>query len=165
MTKRSLYLFLALLLAVVGIGSVTGLYSQSGVPGTLVQNSPTELRASSVQCTATGAGNTTVTCTLGPPPGGQYVYITNCTVHEVANAAITGAAAPAGVLTTTNLGTNQIWWADNATQGTGWQKEVMKESWPWGLKTAQSGTSFTLAQTGGQSTQSFRINCSGYYAP
>ncbi len=82
-----------------------------------------------------------------------------------ANAAITGAAGPAGVFTTTNLPTNQIWWADNATQGTGWHAIPMNVSWPTGLKTAQAGTSFSLAQTGGQSTQSFRINCAGYFAP
>jgi hypothetical protein len=132
------------------------------VIATRTQPDSQHLDAATIGCTATGAGNTTVTCTLGPPPAGQFVYVSNCTVHEVANAAITGAAAPAGLLTTTNLSTNLIWWTDNATQGTGWQKEVMKEQWANGLKTAQPGTSFTIAQTGGQSTQTVRINCVGW---
>lgn len=133
------------------------------VIATRVQPDAQHLDAAVATCTATGAGNTTVTCTLGPPPAGQFVYVNSCTAHEVANAAITGAAGPAPVLTTTNLPTNLIWWGDNATQGTGWQKEVMREMWPNGLKGAAAGTSFTLAQTGGQSTQSFRINCAGWF--
>jgi hypothetical protein len=130
-----------------------------------VQQSPQHLDAAQIECTATGAGNTTVTCTLGASvASNQSVYVTNCTAHEVANAAVTGAAAPAGLLTTTGLPTNLIWWADNATQTIGWQKEVMKELWPTGLKTL-AGTQFTIAETGGQSTQTFRINCAGYIGP
>lgn len=128
---------------------------------TRIQADPQHLDAATLTCTGTGAGNTSVTCTL-TPPAGQFVYVHTCTVHEVANAAITGAAGPAGLLTTTNLPTNMIWWTDNATQGTGWQKEVMKEVWPNGLKTAAAGTAFVLTQTGGQSTQTVRINCTGW---
>lgn len=129
---------------------------------TSVQQASQHLDACNVTTTATGAGNTTVTATI-PAINGQTFNVCTITVHEVANAAITGAAAPAGVLTTTGLPTNLIWWADNATQGTGWQKEVVKEVWPTGLK-ATGNTAFTIAQTGGQSTQSFRINVTGYYS-
>lgn len=162
---RTQKLAAALLIAALGlalpyVGHEAKLLAQ--VIATRIQADPQHLDAATIGCTASGAGNTTVTCTLGPPPAGQFVYVHTCTSHEVANAAITGAAAPAGVLTTTNLPTNFIWSADNATQGTGWQKEIMKEVWPNGLKTAQAGTSFTIAQTGGQSTQTFRINCAGW---
>lgn len=146
------------------IGYVGAVKAQQYNLAQLTQQSATTLTAAAVECTATGAGNTTVTCTLGPPPAGLYVYVTNCTAHQVANAAVTGAAGPAGVFTTTNLQTNLIWYADNATAGTGARTEAMKELWPNGLKTAAPGTSFTLAQTGGQSTQTMRINCAGYFA-
>lgn len=135
--------------------------------GLLRAQTPTQQAAAhadscKVTQTATCAGNTGCTATI-PAVTGQVFNICTITVHEVANAAITGAAAPAGVLTTTGLPTNLIWWADNATQGTGWQKEVVKEVWPTGLMVAQS-TPFTIAESGGQSTQNFRINVTGWYS-
>jgi hypothetical protein len=165
--KRVLSMFATAILTVAALAALfttqPGRAIAQSIGATRVQADPQHLDSATTTCTATGVANTTVTCTLGPPPAGMFLYVHSCTAHEVANAAITGAAGPAGLLTTTNLPNNLIWWEDNATQTTGWQKEVMKEVWPNGLKTAQSGTSFTLASTGGQTTQNIRINCTGWF--
>ena len=115
--------------------------------------------------TATGVATTAaaVTVTLTPNVD-QYVYI--CAIHivEVANAAVTGAAGPAPLFTTTNLATNLVWWGDNATQGTGFHKIIVDKVFPIPLRTATRGTAFTIVTSAGQSTQSVRLNLVGFFA-
>ena len=130
---------------------------------TSTQQSPTRLDTCNVQATATGAANTAVTVTV-TPPSGQFFYFCTVSIFEVANAAVTGAAGPAPIFTTTNLPVNLIWWGDNATQGTGWQKQVAADAYPLTVKTAQPGTAFTIVTSAGQSTQSVRLNVTGYFA-
>ena len=115
-----------------------------------------------VQATATGAANTAVTASV-TPPAGQYFYLCSISIFEVANAAVTGAAGPAPIFTTTNLPTNLVYWGDNSTQATGWQKQVAADNFPLTIKTAAPGTPFTVVTSAGQSTQSVRINITGYF--
>jgi hypothetical protein len=161
MTKKMFSIFAVLMVVLVAF---IGVRSQSTTMPTPVQNSPWELRAINTGCTATGAGNTSVVCTI-TAPSSYYIYVSNCTVHEVANAAVTGAAGPAGVITTAGLGTNYVWWSENGTLTTGQWKEVMKEQWGFGLKTVAPGTNFTLTWSGGQATESVRINCMAWTNP
>jgi hypothetical protein len=114
------------------------------------------------QATATGAGNTAVTATLNP--GSLSCYICSVHVVEVANAAVTGAGGPAPIFTTTGLATNLVWWGDNSSLTTGQQKLVVDEVYPWFLKTAP-GVPFAVVTSAGQSTQSVRIDVTGFFAP
>ena len=126
------------------------------------------IRAQSSNCnqtaTATGAATTAaaVTVTLTPPDR-QFVYICSIDITEVANAAVTGDAGPAPLFTTTNLDTNLVWVGDNATQGTGWSKQVLSQVYAIPLRTATAGTAFTIVTSAGQSTQSVRINIVGFF--
>ena len=139
------------------------LLAQQPIPGaTAIQQFP-PLYACDQTATATGAANTAVTASI-PAQNGKYIYVCHVDIFEVANAAVTGAAGPAPIFTTTNLATNLVWWGDNATQGTGWQKQITNNTWNTiPLKTAAPGTAFTVVTSAGQSTQSDRINISAFY--
>lgn len=159
------YLSLGCLLAVLAFAvSPILVFGQTSSTGVAVQASPSMLNACNVQTTATGAANTAVTATL-TPPSGQYVYICYIHISQVANAAVTGAAGPAPIFTTTNLPTNIVWWGNNATQGTGAFTLVTDSTYGFPLKSAAPGTAFTIVTSAGQSTNSVRINVAGYYAP
>src|SRR4051812_18079947 len=127
--------FTGLLIALLAVFVLaTPAFAQS-TPGTLTQQSPTRLDSCNVQVTATGAANTAVTATV-PGVSGQYFYVCSVAIYEVANGAVTGAAGPAPIFTTTNLPTNLVYWGDNSTQATGWQKQVASEMYPLTVKTA-----------------------------
>src|SRR4051812_2777664 len=87
-------------IAVFALLAGVSLYAQQGVPGTIVQQSPTELRA----CSPThsdAAINTQVTVTL-TPPSGQSVYI--CGIDFTASQNATATANTNSQFTSTNLG-------------------------------------------------------------
>lgn len=130
----------------------------------LIQQSPTRLDACNVTATATGAANTAVTVTL-TPPAGQYVYLCSVYIAQVANAAVTGAAGPAPIFTTTNLPTNLVFWGSNATQGTGLFTLVSDTQFGFPIKAQSPGTALTVVTSAGQSTNSVRLNIVGYFAP
>lgn len=132
--------------------------------GVVVQASPSMLNACNVQATATGAANTAVTATV-TPPSGQYFYLCYVHISQAANAAVTGAAGPAPIYTTTNLPTNMVWWGNNITQLTGTYTLVTDSTFGFPIKTAAPGTAFTIVTSAGQSTNSVRINIAGYFAP
>jgi hypothetical protein len=140
------------------------LYAQQVFPGATPTQAVQPLTNCNQTATATGAANTSVTATL-TPPAGQYVYICTIDIQEVANAAVTGAAGPAPIFTTTNLPTNLVWWGNNATQGTGAFTNVLTGIYPLTLKSATAGTAFTIVTSAGQSTNSVRINVTAYFAP
>jgi hypothetical protein len=127
-----------------------------------VQQSPQDLQAAVLSATATGAANTAVTATI-PAVTGSCLYITYIYISEVANAAVTAAAGPAPIFTTTGLSNNLVWWGNNATLGTGAFQLVTDQPYTRPIKVAQS-TAFTIVTSGGQSTQSVRINVLGYAA-
>jgi hypothetical protein len=131
---------------------------------TVIQQSPTRLDACNVTATATGAANTAVTVTA-TPPAGQYFYLCWVWIGQAANAAVTGAAGPAPVYTTTNLPTNLVWWGNNATQLTGAFSLIVDSTFGFPIKTQSPGTAFTIVTSAGQSTNSVRINIAGYFAP
>lgn len=140
-------------------------FAQQYVPGTTTVQSVQPLYACDQTATATGAANTAVTLTL-TPPAGRYVYLCHVDIAVAANAAVTGAAGPAPVFTTTNLPTNLVWWGTNETLGTGAMRPVV--AIPFGvvpLKSATAGTAFTIVTSGGQSTENVRINASAFFAP
>lgn len=113
--------------------------------------------------TATGAANTAVTATL-TPPSGQYVYLCSIDISVVANAAVTGAAGPAPIFTTTNLPNNLVWWGTNETLGTGAMRPVIQLAFgvvP--VKSATAGTAFTIVTSAGQSTENVRINVTAFF--
>jgi hypothetical protein len=130
----------------------------------IIQQSATRLDSCNVTTTATGAANTAVTATL-TPPAGQSFYVCSIYIGQVANAAVTGAAGPAPIFTTTNLPTNLVWWGNNATQGNGLFTLVTDSTFDYPIKTAVAGTAFTVVTSAGQSTNSVRINVTGYFAP
>jgi hypothetical protein len=132
--------------------------------GVLVQQNATRLDACNVTTTATGAANTAVTATI-TVPAGQHFYVCYIHIAQAANAAVTGAAGPAPIFTTTNLQTNLVWWGNNATQGTGLYTLVTDSTFGFPLKTLTPGTAFTIVTSAGQSTNSVRINVAGYFAP
>jgi hypothetical protein len=139
--------------------------AQQIVPGTTPVQSVQPLYVCNQTATATGAANTSVTATL-TPPAGQYVYLCHVDISVAANAAVTGAAGPAPIFTTTNLPTNLVWWGTNETLTTGAMRPVL--ALPFGvvpLKSATAGTAFTIVTSAGQSTMNVRINVSAFFAP
>jgi hypothetical protein len=127
-----------------------------------VQQQGQDLKAATLTATATGAASTAVTATIGASSG-QCLYITDIYIVLVANAAVTGAAGPAPIFTTTGLPTNLVWWGDNSTLTTGQMKPVTDKHYVNPLKVSSS-TAFTIVTSGGQASQSVRINVAGYPA-
>lgn len=155
--------FAALLVIALALTTPTLGQAQSIPGGTLTQQSPTRLDACNVTATATGVANTTVTVTV-PAVGSLSFYICTVEIVTAANAAVTAAAGPAPICTSTNLSTPLIWWGDNGTYTTGQQKIATNTTFgPGGLKTSQPGVAFTIACAGGQATYNVRINVSGWY--
>lgn len=159
--RNWLSLFVALILV---ISVEAGDVAQQLVPGATQVQPVQALYNCNQTATATGAANTAVTATL-TPPAGQYLYICSIEIHEAANAAVTAAAGPAPIFTTTNLATNLVWWGNNGTQTTGQNTPVLAAYYPLLLKTAVTGTAFTIVTSAGQSTDSVRINVTGFFAP
>jgi hypothetical protein len=150
-----------------------GLHAQQASPGaTPVQQQQPFYNCNQTQ-TATGAANTAVTVTF-TPPAGQFLYICSIYIVTASNAAVTPAAGPAPIFTTTNLQNNLVWWGDNAggctstacaAGVTGALVKVTDTVYPLLLKTAAAGTAFTLVTSAGQASESVRINVTGFFAP
>lgn len=112
--------------------------------------------------TATGLASTAVTLTIAGQPG-LFFYVCTIDIVIVANAAVTGAAGPAPIFTTTGLQNNLVFWGDNSSLTIGQSRPVIQLAWPTGLRSALSNTAFTIVTSGGQATQNVRINVTGYY--
>lgn len=155
--------YLARLLAIVLLA--VPVFAQVQAPGATYVQQAQPLYACNQTATATGAANTAVTATL-TPPSGQYVYLCHVDIAVAANAAVTGAAGPAPIFTTTNLPTNLVWWGTNETLGTGAMRSVIALPFIVApLKSATAGTAFTIVTSAGQSTENVRINVSAFFAP
>lgn len=137
--------------------------AQVTIPGTTPIQAVQPLYTCDQTATATGAANTAVTATL-TPPSGQFVYICSIYIAVAANAAVTGAAGPAPIFTTTNLANNLVWWGTNETLGTGAARTVTDVVYPFWLKSAVTGTTFTVVTSAGQSTMNVRINITARFA-
>jgi hypothetical protein len=136
-------------------------HAQALAAGATTVQQAQPLRSCDTTFSQTGAANTAVTITATPPPN-QSFYICSVYIAIVANAAVTGAAGPAPIFTTTGLQTNLVWWGDNSSLTIGQLKVVTDVTYPWFLK---AGNPFTIVTSGGQSTESVRINVTGFYAP
>src|SRR5262245_30441999 len=94
--------------------------------------------------TATGAANTAVTLTA-PAQANLFFYVCSIDIVLVANAAVTGAAGPAPIFTTTGLLNNLVWWGDNGALTIGQQRPVVTLVFgPQLLRTATPNTAFTI---------------------
>lgn len=132
---------------------------------TVVQQSASRLDACTAESSATSAGNAVSTVTL-TPPAGMFVYICSIYIAQVANAAVTGAAGPLPIFTTTNLPVNMVWWGDNSSLTAGQLVKIKDGMMGFPIKTAQPGAPFTIATSGGgQSTYNTRMAITGYFAP
>lgn len=165
--KKSSKLFLAAwalaILFAVAV-NLPATHAQVAQPGATAVQPYQPLYTCNQTATATGAANTAVTATL-TPPAGQYLYICSIYIVSANNAAVTPAAGPAPIFTTTNLPTNLVWWGDNGIATTGLKSNITDVTYPLLLKTAISGTAFTIVTSAGQSTQNVRINVTGFFAP
>lgn len=135
---------------------------EAQAPGAIVQQSPVHLDACSQTFTATGAANTAVTVTA-PALTSQFFYICSITILETANAAVTGAAGPAPIFTTTNLLNQLVWWGDNSSLTIGALVKVTDVVYPNPLKSTAAGVATTIVTSAGQATQSVRLSMTGYY--
>lgn len=154
--KKLLYSLLAALVLALASDAVAA----SGTP---VQQDGQDLKAAKYEATATGAANTAVTATITGIPG-ACLYITDVYIAIVANAAVTGAAGPAPIFTTSGLPTNLVWWGNNTTLVIGDLKVVTDKHFANPLE-VNSSTAFTIVTSAGQSTESVRINVLAYAAP
>lgn len=156
MRRLLLALTFALLLATPGS-------AQQIAPGATPVQALQPLYSCDQAFTATGLGNATVTLTV-PAQTGKVFYICAIDIQQIANAAVTGAAGPAQLFTTTNLVNNLVWWGTNTTLVIGAQVNVITHDYGVApLKTLLAGTAFTIVGTGGQATLNVRMNVSGFY--
>jgi len=171
--KKSGHFLLLLGVLIVTLLALNLMRAQQAVPGSTSVQAVQPLYTCNQFATATGAANTAVTATL-TPPAGQFLYICSIYISTANNAAVTPAAGPAPIFTTTNLQNNLVWWGDNsggcfvsacAAGTTGVMVKVTDNVYPLLLKTQTSGTAFTIVTSAGQSTQSVRINVTGFFAP
>jgi hypothetical protein len=160
---KTLALIAAILLCVAG-ADLYVLRAQNPVPGATPVQPVQPFYNCNQQATATGAANTAVTATL-TPPAGQYVYVCSIYIATANNAALTAAAGPAPIFTTTGLQNQLVWWGDNSVATTGTKVLVTDQVYPLLIKSNAPGTAFTIVTSAGQSTQNARINVTAFFAP
>jgi hypothetical protein len=151
----------ALLILLVFLFGNTGRYvleAQQGVPGALIQQSPTELRA----CTpahADGAINNQQTVTI-TPPSGQSVYICGLDVSASQNA--TATANTNVKFTSTNIGGWAYTYSLAATANI-MMAQAFNFSQP--IKSVIPGTAVTIVSPAALANTAFSINVYYYQAP
>lgn len=159
--KRKI-LIVASLVALGISGLLWNARAQQSTPGATAVQQVQPLYNCNQTATATGAANTAVTATL-TPPAGQFVYICSIYISLVANAAVTGAAGPAPIFTTTGLQNQLVWWGDNSSLTIGQLKPVTDIAYPLLVKTNATGTAFSIVTSAGQSTENVRINVTAFF--
>lgn len=160
---RRLHAIAPLVFGLFLLGASSYLLAQQLAPGATPVQSLQPLYSCDQAFTATGLGNATVTLTV-PGQAGRVFYICAIDIQQIANAAVTGAAGPAQLFTTTNLVNNLVWWGSNTTLVIGATINVMVHDYGVApVKTLLPGTAFTIVGTGGQSTLNVRMNVTGFY--
>lgn len=149
---------LALLIAVLSAPLALG----QDAGGTQVAQQASHYDACAFAQTATGAGNTAVTVTI-PAQAGKYFNICTVDLLETANAAVTGAAGPAPILTMAGAPNNLIYWGNNTTLVIGDTRDFPYSYMPNGYKSSL-GTAMTFTLSAGQATQSVRVTVTGWYS-
>lgn len=160
--------YLALILVLGSLAAPMAFAQIAGSPASpqSITQSPSRLDSCTVEATATAASSAVATATV-TPPAGQYFYVCSIYIVETINAAVTGAAGPQPIMTSTNLQNNLVWWGDNSqTFGAGALIPIANSRFGVPLKSQTAGTAFTIASNGGgQSTSNVRIQFTGYFAP
>jgi len=154
---------IAVLLLAIGLGAglqfLPDVHAQQGVPGTLVQSSPTHLDAAQNCATsATTAGVLTFT-----PPGGYSFYLSEIDFQNVASSSAVTAAAPTTVISANLTGAPTWSMASGTTAGTNTQS--FSVNYPNGLKSTTPGTNTTITLPTFATNQVIRVNACGYFAP
>jgi hypothetical protein len=137
------------------------LHAQQGVPGTLVQQSPTQLNASTKFCTTTAVVASQVTCTM-TPSGGNSVYLTSLDLMVCQNG--TATANTNLTFTSTNLTGSPVWQESLAATANlcAPQHTIIL---PTPLKASTPGTAVTIVSPASQTNTAFTITASWYEAP
>lgn len=129
---------------------------------TLIQNVPSELRASQVCSEVKGTGAQTATLT---PPAGQFVYIASLEANASASTGSVGISTPAS-LTITNISgspTFGMFGTNSGAAGT----SIANFNYSFsgnGLKSAAAGTAVTVVAPSVTNLQWHLALC-GYFAP
>jgi hypothetical protein len=135
-------------------------HAQQGVSGTLVQNSPTELRS----CTSVhndAAVNNTLTLTIPAPPSGLYIYMCGLDL-SISNDA-TGAVASTNLkFTSTNFGS---WTWEFSSVNTASSNVFQVFNWIFLLKAPVAGTAVTIISPAANLHAAYSMNGYYYYAP
>jgi hypothetical protein len=149
--KRLLLVLLALCAAAV---------AQQGIPGTLVQQSPTMLNACTV-ITKNGGINTAITTTI-TPPASQFVYI--CAIDLTLSNDATGTGVSTNLSwTSTNLG---AWSYQFSQVGTANTTPIDKNFYfTFPVKSANAGTAVTLVSPAVNAHAAYNQNVYYYFAP
>ncbi len=130
-----------------------------GIPGTLVQQTPTRLdSATQSASSATSAATLTLT-----PNGGEYVYIYAVDVANCAGASNVVAAAPTTITTTNISGSLSFTLGSGTTAGQCTQFEAI--AYPTGLKSQTSGVATTFILPTFATNQTVRLNVIWRSAP
>jgi len=138
--------------------------AQQLAPGATPVQALQPLYACDQAFTATGAANTAVTVTA-PGQAGKIFYVCSIDIQQSNNVAITAAAGPNPIFTTTNLVNNLVWWGNNGTQSLGQSTNVMVHDYGVApLKTMLPGTAFTIVTSGtAVAALVVRLNVTGFY--
>jgi len=131
----------------------------------LIQNTPTELRASQNCNEARGTGAQTATLT---PPAGQYVYIQTLEAGAFAQGGTVAISTPAS-LTSTNLPGSITFGLFGATTTTSNGAGAVFQNFVYnfagnGLKSAAAGTAVTVVSPS-VANLGWHIALCGYFAP
>ncbi len=162
--KGSIAIFLFAVFALLVVANWHGLRAQQAVAGAVAVQQVQPLYTCNQSITATGAANSGVVATLTPGIT-QRVYLCSVYIGEAANGAVTGAAGPVPIFTSTGLPSALVWWGNNATQGTGTFTLVADEVYPL-LIPGALGTAVTIGvNSTGQSTDNVTIRLTGFFAP
>jgi hypothetical protein len=160
--KRKLYLISGLVAMFLGAAVIPWLHvrAQQGVPGTLVQQSPTMLNA----CTPSNksaAVNNAVTVSL-TPPNGLFTYI--CGIDLTVSEDATGLVAQTNAsFTSTNLGGWAYEFSTTAALNT---TPVDKNFYfPTPVKSAQPGVAVTVVSPAANTHAAYNVNVYYYFAP
>lgn len=132
---------------------------------TLVQQSPTELRASQSCSEARGTGAQTATLT---PPAGQYVYINSLAAGAFTSGGTVAISNPAS-LTSTNLPGSITFGLFGATATTSNAAGILYQNFIYsfsgnGLKSSAAGTAVTVVAPS-VTNLGWHIALCGYFAP
>jgi hypothetical protein len=141
---------------------ISQVHAQQGVPGTLVQQSATQLNAATKFCTTTATVNSQVTCTM-TPSGGNSVYLTSLDL-AACQSNTGGTAISNATFTSTNITGSPVWQISLVTTANTCSP-VHTIVLPTPLKASTPGTAVTIVSPAANTQVAFTITASWYEAP